>query len=953
MRFNFFVIQGFNQTKNNFTTMFFRKTHIIILVLFTCTLLFSQEFPPVNGFYTKDYQAENQNWDITQSNTGFIYVANNKGLLEYNGATWKVYQTPNETIMRSVQYYDGKVFTGFYMDFGYWQKNSEGILNYTSLVEQDQIVMLEDEQIWSIIEIDGWMVFKSLQRIYLYNLESKTVKIINSETKINKLTKVNEIIYFQENKKGLFKIENGKPKLVSNDKILIENVLVEVFSKDGKLFFVTEENGFFYLEKGTVKKWNISSNQLLSNKTIYSAKQLKDNSIALGTISNGLINLKANGDLEYLVNQSSYLSNNTVLSIFEDRDRNIWLGLDNGIDCVNNTSPLRIYEKKSDFLGTVYTSVIYKENIYLGTNQGLFYRSLKSKEAFKFVKNTQGQVWNLKVINNILFCGHDSGVFVIDTNIAKIIFDKQGTWNMIHVDTNKIVLGTYEGLYTLKKEDNSWVYHKKIEGFDNSSKYVVQLNENQFFVNHEYKGVFKLTVDKNFEKVIKNEKETSLEKGIHSSIINYRGNILYANRKGIYKYNTKRNTFERDPLYSNLVSDDNFISAKLVHNDSNDKLWFFTKNYIKYLTPGKLSDKPSISQIQISESIPKATSGYENIIHINNNIYLIGTSSGYLQIDLKSLEETKDFKTYINKIQSYETDGPKKKLNLENSVALDYNNNNLEIFFSVPNFQKSLTTTYQYYLDGFNKSWSAPSKNHSVLFENLSYGKYTFKVRGIVGSVVSSNIATYSFTINRPWYLSNLFITIYVLLSLFAFYVVHVLSKRFYKKQREDLLDKAKKEAELNELASTQEIIKLNNENLRKDIENKNKELATSTMNSIKKNEFLNTIKTELSNGGEKSIAKVIKIIDKNLNNTDDWKMFQEAFNNADKDFLKKVKDKHSNLTPNDLRLCAYLRLNLSSKEIAPLLNISPRSVEVKRYRLRKKMNLDHDANLTTYILEI
>ena len=125
-------------------------------------------------------------------------------------------------------------------------------------------------------------------------------------------------------------------------------------------------------------------------------------------------------------------------------------------------------------------------------------------------------------------------------------------------------------------------------------------------------------------------------------------------------------------------------------------------------------------------------------------------------------------------------------------------------------------------------------------------------------------------------------------------------------------------------------------------------------MSLIKKNEFLNSIKSELKETDDANKLKpVIKIIDKNLNNTDDWKFFQEAFNNADKDFLKKIKSKHPDLTPNDLRLCAYLRLNLSSKEIAPLLNISPRSVEVKRYRLRKKINLDHNASLTNYILEI
>jgi DNA-binding CsgD family transcriptional regulator len=97
----------------------------------------------------------------------------------------------------------------------------------------------------------------------------------------------------------------------------------------------------------------------------------------------------------------------------------------------------------------------------------------------------------------------------------------------------------------------------------------------------------------------------------------------------------------------------------------------------------------------------------------------------------------------------------------------------------------------------------------------------------------------------------------------------------------------------------------------------------------------------------------VIKVIDKHLNNQDDWKFFEEAFNNADKDFLKKVKDYHPTLTNNDLRLCAYLRLNLSSKDIAPLLNITLSSVEIKRYRLRKKMHLPKNQGLTDHLLSL
>ena len=151
-------------------------------------------------------------------------------------------------------------------------------------------------------------------------------------------------------------------------------------------------------------------------------------------------------------------------------------------------------------------------------------------------------------------------------------------------------------------------------------------------------------------------------------------------------------------------------------------------------------------------------------------------------------------------------------------------------------------------------------------------------------------------------------------------------------------------------------IKKLNfiNKNLKQDIENKNKELASSTMSLIKKNEFLNQIKNELKNtSNDENLVSVIQIINKNINNSDDWKMFEEAFNNADKDFFKKVKKTHPKLTSNDLRLCMYLRMNLSSKDIAPLLNISPRSIEIKRYRLRKKINLERNVNLNDYFINL
>ncbi|WP_339659681.1 triple tyrosine motif-containing protein [uncultured Polaribacter sp.] len=927
---------------------------IYSLILFLVTdLAFTQELPPINVFSAENYGAANQNWAITQASNKFIYVANNEGLLEYNGASWLLYPTPNETIMRSVKSFKDKIYTGFFMDFGFWKKNDFGLLEYTSIVKEHNIKMLEDEQIWEIFELDGWMIFKSLERIYLFNLKKNVVKIIKSESRIHKLSIVDEIIYFQENDRGIFRVENGISKLVSDDPVLKNNRIVDFFIKDDKLLILTQKEGFFFLEGKELIPWKIPADQFLSDKSIYSAIHLRKGGFALGSISSGLVYLTENGELEYHITQTLGLSNNTVLSVFEDTDTNIWLGLDSGINYLNFNSPFKIFVKKNNFWGTIYASIVYNDYLYIGTNQGLYCKRNKSDDVFSFVTNTQGQVWNLQEINNRLFCSHDFGTFIINNNKATKIKGVEGTWGLEKINETTLLQGNYDGLYVLTKEGSAWKLRNKIAGFSNSSRYFILTEKNKIFVNHEYKGVFKLEVDKDYKKVLKIEKDKSVEKGIHSSLIKYNKDIFYSSKKGVFKYDLKDDKFLLDSVFSKLLPEETFLSAKLLFDKSSNKLWSFTKEDIRYFSPGKLSNKPKLEIIPIKGSVHKGATGFENILHLEDKKYLIGTYDGYLTVDLNNIIQPKDFLININRIYNHELDKPKNKISLKEPTKFSSAENNFEFIYSVTNFNKTSTLNYQYQLVGFNEKWSSLSEANSLLFENLPHGKYTFKVRAYIDQKVSNNVAEYTFKIEKPWHLSNLMIIVYIFLFIYIGYITNVLHRKYYRNQREKLLEKAQKELELQELESSQKIIKLNNEKLRNDIESKNRELATSTMSIIRKNEFLSSIKSDLVTGGKENLSKVVKIIDKNLNNTDDWKMFQEAFNNADKKFLDKIKAKHPELTPNELRLCAYLRLNLSSKEIAPLLNISPRSVEVKRYRLRKKMNLEHDENLTNYIIEV
>ncbi len=283
---------------------------------------------------------------------------------------------------------------------------------------------------------------------------------------------------------------------------------------------------------------------------------------------------------------------------------------------------------------------------------------------------------------------------------------------------------------------------------------------------------------------------------------------------------------------------------------------------------------------------------------------------------------------------------------------LPFRENNLQFSYGVPLFDKYREVEYQYWLEGLQEDWGAWRTQTEVRFENLPYGDYVFRVRARVGNTLSENAARFAFEIARPWYLTYWAIALFVIGALGLAFLVHNRYRAYYRKQQAAIQARARKKLKQKELKARKKMVEMRNSHLRQEIEGKNRELAVSTMSLIKKNEFLNALKDQLKRAeGPGQIKAVIRTIDRNINAEEDWEFFEAAFKNADKDFLQNIKQRHPDLTPNDLKLCAYLRLNLSSKEIAPLLNISVRSVEVKRYRLRKKMNLEHEESLTSYIL--
>ena len=934
-----------------------RKIILSLVLTYCFWSLNSQELPPIINYSAEVYGANNQNWMLSQGPNSEIYAANNDGLLRFNGSRWSLFPTPNQSVMRSVNVIDSRIYTGFYMDFGYWLNNGKGGLDYTSVMEELQIKPIEDEQFWQIFSFDKWLVAQSLQRLIMIDLESLNTVIIKAEQNLSRAFVVNGQLYFHDLNIGLYTVQNGHKKLVSNAPEALNGRFIGAVSINGHSIFIHETKGLNILNNGSFKPWSISLNQSLRPFELYSANLTQDGRLILGTIADGLLALdEFNTSIEYHFNQSNGIENNTVLSLFEDEQSNIWAGLDNGITCINAASNVRLYVEQNGQLGTTYASAIFDGRLYLGTNQGLFYKPLYKKTAFKKVLGTTGQVWSLKVLHNTLFCGHNSGTFVVQSGKAEKISTVQGAWDFKAIENDKkyILQGNYDGIYLLKHSTKGgWALDKKIEGFNYSAKHFEIGLNNEVIVSHEYKGVFLLKLDNSFNKVLSFDLIDSLNKSIHSDLESYQGSIYYASEHGVFRRNQSGREFYKVPELSLLYEDHRYTTGRMIADDFG-RLWFFTDQNIVAVSTDDIDGSYQFDYLSLPSDLRQDLPGHENLTCTERGEIIYGNAQGYLRL-ISTGQKLPSKRTMFDQITAYDTQNHEQQLNPLLLAQLESSYNSFSFKFHFPDYQKYNNVQFAYRLTPYSNQWSTWSNQSEFNIANLATGEYTFEVRTAFNGEIMGHVLQYQFEIHSPWYFSTLALMLYVIMGTALIIALNFAYQIYYRRQRDRMLKAKTADLELRDLAAQKEIISLKNQQLQQDIEARNRELAISTMSMIKKNTTLNKLKSELVKSNEQSnqIAPALSIIDDALKNEEDWEFFEKAFNNADKKFFKKIKEKHPALTPNDLRLCVYLRLNLSSKEIAPLLNISARSVEIKRYRLRKKLDLERDINLSEYVINL
>jgi ligand-binding sensor domain-containing protein/DNA-binding CsgD family transcriptional regulator len=936
--------------------------------------------PYIQNYSKAIYQSGNQNWSIVKGRNGMMYFANSEGLLSFDGNNWRLNQMPNNVIVRAVATDStGNVYVGGFGEFGYWNYNKEGKFTYHSLLKLVPQGQAPAEEIWKIYVDGNRVLFQSFARIYIY--QNGKMEVVRGENSFLFLHKVGNRFFAEVLSRGLYELKENTLEYLPDSHLLGNTGILSILPhKQNSYMIGTAKDGLFLYDGSGFRPWKNQGNTFLKNNQLNNGARLLGKFYAYGTILNGIIILDEEGNIVQQLNKSNSLQNNTVLSLYEDEQHNLWAGLDNGIDRVEISSPLYFYFDKAGRFGTVYSSIIHQGKIYLGTNQGLFYSEWSSGAGqlfqsfdFKLIENSQGQVWDLSLQDGQLLCGHNNGTYRVEGTSLQKVSERSGGWTIkkLPSDPDYLVQGTYNGLalYTRDRQGN-WKFSHTPANYSEPSRYVEQDNSNNIWVSHVYRGLHKLSLSEDLREVTqvkKYGKEQGLPDNQNINVLRIQNRIVFSTDKGFYIYDEISDRFlPYEQLNRKLGS---FASSNMVIRAGEQGYWFINRGklaLVSMLEPGKLH----INSSQFNALAGRMVKHYENISRISSSLNLISIDDGFVIYNTQAAKAKANAILPAVLINSIENITDKRTLLSENGssssnrIELPYSQNNLRISYSFPYYNQA-NVRFQYLLEGYSRDWSEWSSETQKEFTNLKKGNYRFLVRAKVNEANMSEASVFEFTVLSPWYTSTWAKLVYLLLAIAAIFGLKYLYDLKLRRDQRRILHKLEQEKEdylrQQRFETEQKLIKLKNEQLQADLATKSRDLANSALNIVHKNELLQTIKDEviqLNEMVDRSIPKdqfrkINKIIEEGIRDNQGWHLFESSFNEANENYYKKLKADNPGLTPNDLKLCAFLRMNMSSKEMAALLNITVRSVELRRYRLRKRLNLEHETNLTEYLLSL
>jgi AraC family chitin signaling transcriptional activator len=905
---------------------------IILFILLSLSARAQELLPFVENYSKYNYQGDNQIWNVIQGKDDAMYFANNHYFLRYNGVKWEKYTLPNKTIIRSVFADGDKIYSGSYKEFGYWYREN-GRMQYVSVSKGKKLFSDDgNEEIWKIFSFNNKIYFQSFNEIY--TLENGKIAIIKLPFQISYCFEIEGELLLASIKNGVYKIKGSAFEKIEQWNLIENNVIHSIESNSGKIYIFTQKNGVFIADKNGIAAWDHPLNATLKTSIINSAKFINPKKLIIGTASKGIFSVNIDDNSYLNINRDNVLMNNSILSIGFDNENDLWLGLDNGIAHIEINSPVSIFSDNSGTLGSVYSVATIPDGYLMASNHGIFKYENKS---LALLSNSQGQAWNIYKVRDQYLIGHNEGTFLYANNTLNKINAINGGWNLTKSNLNATFLqATYSGV-VVYEDSNDFSKYTQIKDFYKPIKYVAQNKMNEIWAADNYRGLYRVVYDDQFKATtIENvTQQNKISNDFGVKIFEFRNEILFLINDYWYTYNSITKQLEKNALFNSSFKD---ISDIVAIDENNFLILQSGLLYLIYANENRF-----IRNI-IQEKYYRGKIINDNLkVFPNLDQYLLNLDDGFISLKLKKEKSA---------IPSIKVEAYNKGQLISNHSKIKYNTE-LELHIISGLYGSAKPSLF--YKSDENKNFN-PIIDGSLILNNLSNGSHVVKIYFNDG-IKFHDVAALEFSVAKPWYFSFWMIVVYILAIVFICYLYYKWNKIRYNQKlalREEELRHQKKILEI-ELKAENELNVQEYEKhiLELEIQTKSSEVAGKSLSIAKQSEMIENIQHILDNETDinKLKSEIKKAIKFNAVNKHEWEIFESNLNQIHNGFIVSLSKKYPLLTSKDIKLCVYLKMNLSSKEIAPLMNISFRGVELHRYRLRKKLGLSQEENLNKFML--
>jgi len=754
--------------------------------------------PILRSFGSRDYQADSQNWALVQDPRGLLYAANNFGVLEFDGARWRLIQTRDKTTPRSLALdARGIVFVGAQNEFGYLVPDGFGQMRYISLDDHLAPTDRDFGNIWTITTCSRGVFFVAEKR--LFHWDGARVHTWKAPTAFFMGYGIRDRFLILDKERGLLE-PNGdtlRPIPGGGRFAGLKPRFMVPWQDNGKevILWGSRAEGLALFDGKDFKKVTTRADRYLKENILYAGIRLQDGTLALATIQGGVVILDLRQHRLRILNKEDGILNQTAYCLFEDLRGGLWLGGSKGIEVLGWPARLSQFEEPEGLSGVPQGIQRHEGSLYVTTNRGLFRMAAETeatgRRRFFPVSGIKGQCWDLLPQGRSLLVASYDGVYEVQGLRARRIISSTGHTTCFLPnpgDPNRLFVGTVSGLFSFRRTGNSpfWQEEGRVAGIHEEIRTLTKEKDASLWVGSDAPFVLRVNLPPppSPPTVERFGAKDGLPGDPWFFTTELRGQLVIYGLSGVFCHSAETRRFQPDPRVASLRFGREQPLFRLMEGPGGS-LWAGCAAQGASLRRATLGLDGIYRWVGAPVECPEAP--VYALRPEADDTFWFGGEAGLFRQEPPAPSASQASTSVLIRSALKKGGIPVSLLEGDSGSRIPYADNTLRLEYALPRLGPASIPLYQIYLQGHDTDWSPWTSESYRDYTNLKAGRYLFRVRARVNDLEAPTESVFAFQILRPWFQTWWAYGLYALGASLTMGAAHRMRVRLLKRRNEEL----------------------------------------------------------------------------------------------------------------------------------------------------------------------